>query len=78
MADDQETLAGALGARIDALEMRLTYQDDVIERLNKVVVEQWSKLDHALLRIARLEVQLREAQQNMTSDGHDEPPPPHY
>jgi SlyX protein len=78
MEGSTATALQALGARIDNLEMRLTYQDEVIEGLNKVIIEQWNKLDQAAWRIGRLEAQLREAQTNAGSDGHDEPPPPHY
>ena len=78
MAEVRKTAVQALEARVDNLETRVTYQDDVIERLNKVIIEQWTKLDQALWRIARLETQLREAQTNAGADGHDEPPPPHY
>lgn len=78
MADLAETTSQALGARIDTLEMRVTYQDEVIEELNKVIVEHWSKFDQLLGRIARLENRVTDAQDNAGRDGHDEPPPPHY
>lgn len=78
MADGLEATLRALGARIDTLEMRATYQDQVIEDLNKVIVEQWGKFDHALRRIERLEHRLRDMQDNAGSDGYNEPPPPHY
>ncbi|MEQ1694839.1 MAG: SlyX family protein [Hyphomicrobiaceae bacterium] len=83
MADTLETTLQALGARIlgariDTLEMRVTYQDEVIEELNKVIVEQWAKLDHALKRIERLENRIRDAQDSVGHDGYNEPPPPHY
>ncbi len=65
-------------ARIDNLEMRLTYQDEVIEALNKTVIEQWSKLDQAMNRIKQLEDRLREIQVSVVRDVADETPPPHY
>ena len=78
MADMSDAALPALASRLDDLESRIAYQDDVIERLNKVVVEQWGRLDQALQRIARLEAQLREVQNSIPTDGQDEPPPPHY
>jgi SlyX protein len=65
-------------SRVDALEMRVTYQDQVIEQLNTVIVDQWSQLTQALGRIDRLENRLRETLENAGHDSHDEPPPPHY
>ena len=78
MADEPETTVHTLGARIDTLEMRVAYQDEVIETLNKVIVEHWSKFDQVMGRMERLESRLREAQDSLGQDRFDEPPPPHY
>ena len=37
--------AKALGERIDALEMRLTFQDETIETLNQTITAQWKQID---------------------------------
>jgi SlyX protein len=78
MTNGPETTAQALGERIDNLEVRLAYQDQVIEDLNKVIVEQWGKFDDLLRLIVRLEDRIGDTQTNAGTDGHDEPPPPHY
>ena len=65
-------------ARIDNLEMRLAHQDEVIEALNKTVIEQWAKLDQALSRLSQLEHRMREIQLSFVRDAADEAPPPHY
>lgn len=78
MTDASGAALTAVGERIDNLETRIAFQDDVIERLNKIVVEQWAKLDQMQGQITRLEAQLRDVQANVGSDGHEEPPPPHY
>ena len=39
--------ATALSDRIDALEMRLAYQDVTIETLNQTITEQWIEIDCA-------------------------------
>ena len=39
------TDASALSKRIDALEMRLTFQDETIETLNQTITEQWKQID---------------------------------
>lgn len=74
MMDGQERIEG----RIDNLETQLAYQNEVIDVLNKTVVEQWAKLDQALARIKHLEDRLREIQLSVVRDAADEVPPPHY
>lgn len=78
MADDRDRALQKLGARIDTLEMRIAYQDDVIEQLNTVIVEQWNKLDQMRGLIDRLESRLLDAQAGSAQNPYDEPPPPHY
>jgi SlyX protein len=75
----QDSTIQALVGRIDNLEMRGAYQDEVIEQLNKVIISQWGKLDQVLARLERLENRVRDAQDNGTGqNAYDEPPPPHY
>jgi|CXWK01.1.fsa_nt_gi SlyX protein len=74
MTDGQERIDG----RIDNLETQLAYQNEVIDVLNKTVVEQWAKLDQAFARIKHLEDRLREIQLSIVRDAADEVPPPHY
>lgn len=64
--------------RIDNLEVQIAYQNEVIEALNKTVIDQWTKLDTALARIKLLEDRLREIQASVVRDAADEVPPPHY
>jgi SlyX protein len=78
MPEMGEGSADALAIRMDNLEMRIAYQDEVIEALNKTVVEQWGKIDEALARIKLLEVRIREIGDSSGRDAYDEPPPPHY
>ncbi len=66
----------ALSERIDALEMRLTYQDVTIETLNQTIAEQWQQIDALTRRIAELRERLREAESNVPRTGNE--PPPHY
>ena len=76
MAD--QTRASALAERLDTLEMRITYQDDMIEQLNTVIVKQWHTLTQAQGRIERLEQRIRESQDSGAQSTGDDPPPPHY
>jgi SlyX protein len=65
-----------LATRLEALEIRAAYQDQTIEDLNATITAQWTELTRLQRLVARLEDQLREAQ-NAGPQG-PEPPPPHY
>jgi SlyX protein len=78
MANADEFSVHAQGARIDALEMRVTYQDELIEQLDKVIIAQWTRLDQALGLIQRLEGLVAEGRDGAGQGTRDEPPPPHY
>ena len=65
-----------LSDRIDVLEMRLTFQDETIEALNKTITAQWLKIDALTRQIADLGQRLREAETYAPSATNE--PPPHY
>jgi SlyX protein len=66
----------ALSERIDALEMRLTYQDETIETLNQTITAQWLKIDALTRQIAELRERLHDAEGNAPGPANE--PPPHY
>lgn len=66
-----------LGTRIDALEMRLTEQDAVIDDLNATITAQWRQIDALSRRMAKLVEEIEEAGHRPGSNA-PEPPPPHY
>jgi SlyX protein len=66
----------ALSERIDALEMRLTYQDVTIETLNQTITAQWVEIDRLTRKVAELKERLLEAESN--APGPVNEPPPHY
>ena len=68
--------ADALNERIDALEMRLTYQDVTIETLNQTITAQWVEIDRLTRQVAELKERLREAESNAPGPANE--PPPHY
>jgi len=61
--------------RIDELEFRFTHQEKLLEQLNEVVIEQRSV-------ILRLEIQIGALRDQLggmsSSEGGEDPPPPHY
>jgi len=66
------------GARLDALETRIAYQDEIIEDLNRAVTAQWMEIDRLKRELERLADRLATAEQEIGPDPADEPPPPHY
>jgi SlyX protein len=64
-------------ARLDALEIRIAYQDEVIEELNKTITSQWKEIDRLTREIAKLAERVTQAEQTSGEDPSDEPPPPH-
>jgi len=71
-ANDQTTL----GERVDALEARLTFQEDAIETLNKTITEQWARIDALTRQLVHLNERLREAETQAPGAANERPP--HY
>lgn len=67
-----------LSSRIDALEIRIAYQDETIETLNKTITAQWKQLDALGREMAALRDRLAEAENKSQEAAPSEPPPPHY
>ena len=65
-----------LSERIDALEMRLSYQDVTIETLNQTITAQWTEIDKLTRQLAELKERLREAESSLPGAVNE--PPPHY
>jgi SlyX protein len=66
-------------ARLDALEMRIVHQDEVIEDLNKIVTAQWREIDRLTREVVTLTERVNLAEQSAAGlDPGEEPPPPHY
>ena len=68
--------AKTFGDRIDALEIRLAFQDETIETLNKTITAQWQQIDALTRQLAALSERLQEAEGN--APGAADEPPPHY
>ncbi len=65
-------------ARLEALEVRVAYQDQVIDDLNQAVIDQWKKIDALRRQLNELLDRVQEAEDTSTSSRAPEPPPPHY
>ncbi|HXI09093.1 MAG: SlyX family protein [Bradyrhizobium sp.] len=64
------------GERIDALEVRIAYQDDTIETLNQTITEQWKQIDALKRQVAALGDRLQEAEARSPAPANERPP--HY
>ena len=64
-------------ARLDALEMRVAYQEETIENLNQAITGQWEQIDALKREISRLSDRLATAENNLSAPSGSEPPP-HY
>ena len=65
-----------LSERVDALEMRIAYQDDTIETLNQTITAQWKQIDALMRKITELGERLQEAETNAPGPANERPP--HY
>ena len=65
-------------SRLDALEIRIVHQDEVIEDLNKTIIAQWKEIDRLTREIVMLTDRMASAEQSMGADAGDEAPPPHW
>jgi SlyX protein len=65
-----------LSDRIDVLETRLTFQDEIIDTLNNTITEQWLKIDALTRQLANLSERLQEAETHAPRAANE--PPPHY
>ena len=65
-----------LGDRVDALETRLTFQDETIETLNQTITAQWLKIDALTRQVVGLSERLEQAEAQ--APGATNEPPPHY
>lgn len=68
--------AKALAERIDALEMRIAYQDETIETLNQTITAQWQQIDALTRQLAELRERLQDAESNAAAPANERPP--HY
>ena len=67
-----------LAERVTELECKQVFQEDLLETLNKIVVEQQQHIDILQEQIRILYYQIKSLQPSNVADLADETPPPHY
>jgi SlyX protein len=67
----------AVNARIEALEVRVAYQDQMIEDLNQTVIAQWKQIDSLKRQLNEVLDRVQEVEDS-AGPRSPEPPPPHY
>ena len=64
--------------RIMALEVKLAFQEDLVETLNQVIISQQQQLELLQQQFKLLYQQLKSLQPSNIADVSEEVPPPHY
>ena len=67
-----------LEPRIAELEMKLTFQETIIEELNQALIEQQFLIDKMQVQLRYLVNKLKDVQPSNLATQAEEPPPPHY
>ncbi len=64
--------------KIEELETRLMFQDDLIEKLNQAIISQQNDIRRLTKMLEALHAQVEDIQQPNVLDANLETPPPHY
>lgn len=67
-----------LEPRIAELEMKLTFQETIIEELNQALIEQQFLIDKMQVQLRYLMNKLKDVQPSNIATQAEETPPPHY
>jgi SlyX protein len=60
------------------VETRLAFQEEAVDKLNRVVAEQGLAIGQLRIQLTELAARLRQLAESSTQVGGEEPPPPHY
>ena len=65
-------------ARIEELEMRLSFQENALHTMSDEMAKQQLQIETLLNQVERLEKALQTVSPSPLANPADEPPPPHY
>ncbi len=63
--------------RLMELEIKMTFQENLVEELNEVIIRQQAQIDRLDQELKTLVAQFRSVQQ-LPPETTPDPPPPHY
>lgn len=78
MATAEVNTVESLEERVEALEARNAFQDDVIEQLNNELAVHQTAIAELKDNIKLIATRIKEAGNSSIGKMEDEPPPPHY
>ncbi|MDO4626253.1 MAG: SlyX family protein [Pasteurellaceae bacterium] len=67
-----------ISKRLAELEMKLTFQDNLLEQLNQVLIDQQFAIDKLQVQVRYLVGKLKDLQPSQIASQAEETPPPHY
>ena len=67
-----------LKADIEQLQMKIAFQEDTIETLNKALADQQLQLDRLTFQMNHVVDKLKQVQVSNIASASEETPPPHY
>jgi SlyX protein len=67
-----------MDSRLTNLEVKIAFQDDLLEALNRTVANQQRELEMLQQQVRMLYEQLRSLSPSDVATPAEEPPPPHY
>lgn len=73
-----EKMTQNVNERIAELEMKLTFQENLLEELNQALVEQQFMMDKMQVQMRHLANKLKDMQPSNIASQAEETPPPHY
>jgi len=76
--DSNNTIHQQLNERIDNLEMRNAFQDDIIEQLNVELATHQDEITDLKYQLKLISGRIKELRPNEGGENDIEPPPPHY
>ena len=71
-------MSNSLELDIEQLQMKVAFQEDTIETLNKALADQQLQLDRLTFQMQHVVEKLKEVQVSGIASEEEETPPPHY
>lgn len=65
-------------ADIEQLQMKVAFQEDTIESLNRALIEQQKQLEDLQFLMKQMTHKIRAIEPSNMAEEHEETPPPHY